>query len=135
MLHIRPHHINCIFFFKGLGYDFKFTSNMSTIISELQRNPKTIIKLVTECDSLCSHCPNKCENNKCVYDNKVKSLDYNTLKTYGLTNYQEYPFDEIIDNIYRNYDYNKFEAICRNCEWFKKGVCSKELINEHKKNW
>lgn len=135
ILLIRPHHVNCIFFFKGKGYNFEFASNMNKIISELKTNQDTKIKLITECDSLCSHCPNRLENDKCFFNDKVKLLDYNTLQSYDLKDLKEYSFKEIVNNIYKTYDHKKFEFICSNCEWFKKGVCSKELINEHKKIW
>ncbi|HCW52928.1 MAG TPA: DUF1284 domain-containing protein [Clostridium sp.] len=135
MLLIRPHHINCIFFFKGLGYNFEFTSNMKNIISQLRNKPDTHIKLVSQCDSLCKYCPNKTNNSTCIFENNVSLLDFNTLKYWELQNDHEYSFKEIINNIYRNYNCNTFIKICSRCEWFKKGICSKDLIYEYKKKW
>ena len=135
MLLIRPHHINCIFFFKGLGYNFEFTSNMKDIISQLHNNPYTHIKLVSQCDSLCKCCPNKTNDSKCIYQNNVSLLDSHTLEYLSIKNNHEYSFKEIINTIYQNYNYNTFIKICSHCECFKNEVCSKDLIDEHKRIW
>ena len=46
MLIIRPHHINCLFFFKGLGYDYNFTVNMNNIRNKILSNNDIKIKLL-----------------------------------------------------------------------------------------
>ncbi len=134
MLIIRPHHINCLFFFNGLGYDYDFTVNMNNIKNKILSNNDIKIKLVSHCDMICSHCPNK-SSEICYFDDKVNILDSNTLNAYNLNKDKEYSFSYIIDNIYNSYNYEKFCSICRSCEWFKKGVCSKDIIHEQKKIW
>lgn len=42
MLKLRAHHINCLFFYKGLGYDDSFTMNMDNLKHTLLKNPSTI---------------------------------------------------------------------------------------------
>lgn len=135
MLIIRPHHINCLFFFKGLGYNYEFTKIMNSIVSELRNNPNIKIKLVSHSDDICKACPNKSAHNICLSEDKVKLLDENTLKYYHLQDKSEYYFKDIISNIYENYDAEKFFNICSQCEWFKKGVCSKEVIPAQQKIW
>ena len=134
MLIIRPHHINCLFFFKGLGYDYNFTENMNNIRNKILSNNDIKIKLVSHCDMICSRCPNK-SSEICLFNDKVNMLDSNTLKAYNLNEDKEYSFSYIIDNIYKSYNYEKFCSICSSCEWFKKGVCSKDIIPEQKKIW
>lgn len=134
MLYLRPHHINCIFFYRGLGYDEKFTKNMNNITSLLKIKSDTEIKLINKCDDLCMACPN---NKKCICESEahVRSFDKKTLKVYQLKTGAVYTFDEIVKKIYTDFDYNKLISICGDCEWFKQGVCSKEIINQQEQKW
>ncbi|MEW3509774.1 DUF1284 domain-containing protein [Clostridium butyricum] len=134
MLIIRPHHINYLFFFKGLGYNYDFTSNMNNIKNTLIKDSNIKIKLVSHCDMICNHCPSK-SSDICLFHDKVTLLDYNTLNEYHLNINTEYDFSYIIENIYKKYDYKKFFNICNTCEWFKKGVCSINIIPEQKDYW
>ena len=134
MLIIRPHHINCLFFFKGLGYNYDFTSNMNNIKNTLIKDSNIKIKLVSHCDMIFNHCPSK-SSDICHFHDKVTLLDYNTLNEYHLNINTEYDFSYIIENIYKKYDYKKFFNICNTCEWFKKGVCSINIIPEQKDYW
>lgn len=135
MLLLRPHHINCIFFYKGLGYDEEFVEGMNNIIYLLNKTPSTKVKLITKCDDLCFNCPNKQSDNICLADKKVKELDFNTLKLYGLKENNEYVFNEIINTIYKNFDKNKFHKICSSCNWYKSDTCCETIILEQSKLW
>lgn len=124
---LRPHHINCIYFYKGFGYDKKFIENMNYILDSLFQN-KYNIKFVKECDVLCKACPNRIKN-ECKTEKHVKKLDDLTIKNYNLYLDKIYSFNEIYEKYYKNFDYKKFTNICSSCEWFKKGICSKEKQN------
>ncbi|OOM10601.1 DUF1284 domain-containing protein [Clostridium saccharobutylicum] len=135
MLLLRPHHINCLFFYKGLGYNKEFVEGMNEISILLKKDSNTALKLVKRCDNLCSNCPNKQLDNICITKEKVDSLDYNTLQVYNLKLNKEYKFKEIIDNIYKNFNKNNFHAICSTCNWYKQGICSDNAIIDQLKNW
>ena len=105
VLYLRPHHINCIFFYRGLGYDEKFTKNMNTITGLLKIKGDTEIKLINNCDDLCMACPN---NKKCICESEEHV---------------------------RSFDKKKLISICGDCEWFKQGVCSKEIIQQQEEKW
>ena len=126
---LRPHHINCIYFFEGLGYDEKFTQNMKNIIDKLSKN-KLSLKFVKNCDCLCKYCPNKIDNS-CKTEEHIKQLDELTIINYNLDLNKIYSFQEIYDNYYKNFDKMKFLNICQSCEWFKSGVCSMEKIKRN----
>jgi hypothetical protein len=120
MLLLRPHHINCIFFYKGIGYSKDFTEGMDDILNLVKEEPNTKIKLIVNCDDLCTNCPNKQSDNVCITKEKVDTLDYNTLQIYNLKENQEYTFNEIINTIYKDFDKNKLQDICSTCNWYKK---------------
>ena len=62
MLKLRPHHINCIYFYRGLGYSNEFVKNMDKIVNELKSNDDIKIKFVKSCDDICECCPNKLQS-------------------------------------------------------------------------
>lgn len=135
MLLLRPHHINCIFFYKGLGYSEEFIAGMNHTLDLLKKNPHSKIKLAIKCDTLCSNCPNKQNNDACTTLKTVEELDYKTLLLYNLNEDEEYMFSEIINSIYRNYDITKFHSICCNCNWYKHGTCNENIIKEQSESW
>lgn len=135
MLLLRPHHINCIFFYKGLGYSEDFIDGMNNTLTLLKKNPNTKIKLIINCDDLCVNCPNKQIDDVCVTKEKVAKLDYNTLQIYNLKENEEYTFNEIIDTVYKHFIKNKFHKICSACNWYKDGICSDNIIEEQLKKW
>ena len=135
MLLLRPHHINCMFFYRGLGYSNTFIKGMNSILSLIKNNPNTRIKLIVNCDNLCDNCPNMQANKSCMSKENVAKLDYNALNVYNLKENQDYIFSDIINNIYKNFDSNKFHRICSSCNWYKEGVCSDLIIKDQLKKW
>jgi len=135
MLLLRPHHINCIFFYKGLGYNKAFIEGMDNILNWVKEEPNTKIKLVVNCDNLCNNCPNKQSTDVCITKEKVDKLDYNALQVYNLKENQEYTFKEIINTIYKGFNKNKFQDICSTCNWYKEGICSEDVIEYQLKKW
>jgi len=135
MLLLRPHHINCIFFYKGLGYSKAFIKGMDNILSLLKKEPNTRIKLIINCDDLCTSCPNRNSHNLCITKEKVDNLDYNTLQIYKLKENHEYTFDEIINTIYKGFNINKFKKICSSCNWYKEGICSDDVLKHQLDKW
>lgn len=127
LFNLRPHHINCIFFYIGKGYSEDFVKNMTKIIFLLQKDKNNKIKFITSCDDLCKHCPNKI-NNICYYNDKVNKLDQSCIKIYNINLNKIYTFNEIKNNIYKTFNEKNFIKICQNCEWFTTGICSKNKI-------
>jgi len=123
VLNLRPHHINCIYFYRGLGYSDEFVKNMDKIVNELKNNKDVKIKFVKQCDEVCESCPNKLVNNKCNTYEKVEEMDLRTISKYNLDINKEYTFSYIKDNIYNDLLKENFEYICSECEWKKQGVC------------
>lgn len=132
MLKLRPHHINCLFFYRGMGYSEAFVERMSQIEKELFLRPYTEIEFVVGCDVVCECCPNKQMDHTCKSEKRIVKLDENTLAYYELEIGKRYDFQFIKEQIYKNFDPHKFEAICKGCEWYRQGVCSVEHIESQK---
>lgn len=135
MLLLRPHHLNCIFFYRGLGYSKDFIEEMNNTLTLFKENPTTKIKLILKCDNLCVSCPNKQFGDVCITKENVARLDYNTLQIYNLKENEEYTFNQIIDTIYKHFNKNKFHKICNSCNWYKEGICSENIIEEQLEKW
>ena len=54
MLNLRGHHLICLNFFKGEGYDEVFIKNLEKILSKME---KENIKVVEDFDDVCKSCP------------------------------------------------------------------------------
>ena len=118
-INLRPHHLLCISFFKGKGYNDEFVSNMTSIVSALKENKDTLISLVSGKDDLCAHCPNN-QNGICTAEDKSSRYDQLTLTALGIdTNSHSQILystlralaDERIINC------GKRESICGDCQW------------------
>ena len=131
---LRPHHINCLFFYEGKGYSKQFVENMNCIVEHLRNNPEQMIVLEKQNDSLCGVCPNLKEN-LCISSDKIGSLDQATLENYGLKEDEIYSFQEIKEKIYKNFSSTTFHLICSRCEWYKSRVCTEEKIRGQKEIW
>lgn len=130
MIYLRPHHINCIYFFVGKGYDSAFACHMGRIVDVLNKNRYVKnIKFVCNCDFICKRCPNKKRKN-CIDRDCVLDLDRRTMVEYGLDLKKIYSFDEIIKKYYLNYNAAKFTNICSDCEWCRNGTCSVDRIGD-----
>lgn len=134
VLKLRPHHINCLFFYEGKGYSKQFVENMDDIVGHLKKYPEQIISLEKQNDRLCGACPNLKEN-VCISSDKIANLDQATLENYGLKEHELYSFQEIKEKIYKNYSYEAFHLICSHCEWYKSGVCTEEKIIAQQEKW
>lgn len=120
---LRPHHLLCLNFYSGKGYNKVFNEQIGYIYKNLAYNPE--IKIVKGHDCLCYSCPNMIEN-ICKDHNKV--LKYDTLVldycniTYDSTYYWE-DINKIVNNkIILN---NRLISICSDCCWFD--ICNNKF--------
>jgi uncharacterized protein len=54
MIELRPHHLLCIFGWRGHGYTPDFTDNFNLVVERLRGEP---FRLVLGPDSICRRCP------------------------------------------------------------------------------
>ncbi|SHH15297.1 DUF1284 domain-containing protein [Tepidibacter thalassicus] len=125
---LRAHHLLCIQGYQGKGYNDEFVNNMTKITNTLKNNINTKIKIISKTDFICSKCPNNIGNGLCKSEIKVNSLDTKTIKLLELKENKTYTYKEILNTIKEKLTLEKFEYICKNCEWFKYGYCKKGLF-------
>ncbi|MEG1528022.1 MAG: DUF1284 domain-containing protein [Clostridia bacterium] len=114
MIFLRPHHLLCLQFFVGKGYDQQFTLNTATVLKKLQSGEE--FTLVMGKDNLCSCCPNLIEGicnsgkSKC-YDQAI--LDKTTLKIGQV--YKIMAIKSIIADLINA---DKLD-LCKDCQWIE----------------
>lgn len=116
---LRPHHALCIQKFTGHGYDENFTRHMTQIVRRLKERPDTQVDIISGCDDLCAHCPN-CVGGACVTLEKVAEMDRAVLDCTGLREGEAAAWGRLAD-LARGavFETEKFEAICKNCQWYE----------------
>jgi len=128
MLYLRPHHLLCLLFYEGKGYDEAFVKNMDLIIAHLQQHQTVQILLTDGADSICSCCPNQMKNEQCSSNQKVKRLDKEVIHTFALKTGEYYNYHHITNVIHQALNEDNFKKICSECEWYKQGICGKGII-------
>ena len=112
---LRAHHLLCIGFFEGKGYDEKFTRHMEKTISRLEDD--TPVTLTAGCDTLCSACPNN-QKGVCADADKVRGYDEAVLKACGLSAGDTLEYSKLRELVsLRILKPGLRESICGGCEW------------------
>lgn len=115
---LRPHHLLCINFFVGKGYDDNFTSNMQSIVTQLRSNPRQVITLVCGEDLICRCCPNLIKG-LCNSQEKVQSYDSRVLEMCDLLPGQKYEYHFLSQQVKEQILYkDALSSICGDCAWF-----------------
>ena len=113
---LRPHHALCINFFEGKGYSNEFTENMTHIIENFHE--KSIIKITTDRDIICSKCPcTNCYGKALSYDMKIINI-CGIFDNISWKDLQKTIHEKIISS-------GKLSEICGDCQWFY--ICGKKI--------
>ncbi|MEF9952144.1 MAG: DUF1284 domain-containing protein [Clostridium sp.] len=121
MIKLRPHHIMCLKFYKGVGYSEEFTKNMTQIHTALTTGDE-VISLIDSHDDICSKCPSL-KGSVCESEENIKVLDRNTLNYLDITSGKEYRYNDLASLRDKVLDKELHQKICSTCEWYKEGVC------------
>lgn len=118
-MRLRGHHLICLNFFKGEGYNKEFVENIERILKEKE------IKVVSGADDVCSKCP-YLRDGVCNYkenaEEEIRELDELACKLLEIPPDSITSWDEIrikLPNIMKDWK----EFACKNCDWIK--VCEK----------
>lgn len=122
MLKLRGHHLICLHFFSGEGYDSVFTENLTDV---LRRAVGEDIKVCGDADDVCEKCPYR-NGFKCKYaedsDEDIRKMDDMALSLLGMEKGSIIRWEktkEKLPEIFHKWHKHQ----CRECEWHK--VCEK----------
>ncbi len=126
---LRVHHILCLPLFMGEGYSDSFSKNMAERKRWLEQHPDEKLRAVCRPDRICTECPNLimagdgyCRNG----DNHAAVKDRTLLKLLELQEESLYSWKELLETAVCHVRKADFDATCRNCQWYKEGLCSYE---------
>lgn len=121
-LNLRGHHLICLHFFEGEGYNADFVVNLKNI---MQRVENERIRVCDGADSVCEKCP-YLKDFKCHYDNnaddEVKEMDRVALSLLKIKKGAEIEWNELRKKIPEVF-FQWITIYCLNCDWLK--VCEK----------
>lgn len=122
MLNLRGHHLICLHFFLGEGYDALFVKNL---IDVLKRAENEEVEIISTADNICIRCP-YLKDYKCTYaekaDEKIREMDETALKLLNLRIGQKITWEAVkgyIPAIFHEWH----DRYCNECDW--KQMCEK----------
>jgi len=79
MMKLRGHHLICLHFYDGEGYDEPFIENLEEVIEAVKREGVVVAE---GADDVCSPCPHRTED-RCTYsraaDREIREMDQRAL--------------------------------------------------------
>ena len=121
-LKLRPHHVLCMRFYEGKGYNEDFVRHMDEVCGAPVDDLRVF--LTGGCDEICSACSHRI-GDRCDHDEKVSAIDRRTLERMGLTVPAEIDWRELSALAYeRIIRAGKLREVCRDCQWIT--ICDKE---------
>lgn len=125
MIRLRGHHLICLHFFSGEGYDNIFIENLRSV---LERAETEDIEVCEEADEICEKCP-YLRGNQCRYDEhadeEIKEMDKTALRLLEINKDARVKWHKIKKNIPEIF-FQWSKDNCNECDW--KQVCEKNLF-------
>ncbi len=120
---IRAHHLCCIQGFQGYGYSPAFVTNMRTVITDIKASPSRPIKIVSECDAICTSCPSKreCSTQKSVHSHRIQNMDLVVLEKLNIEEGTVIEANEALRLVNSKLNTaSDIEDVCETCKWKRK---------------
>lgn len=124
MIRLRGHHLICLHFFQGEGYNKEFVDNLRKLLQRAGHDEE--IEVVEGADDVCLACPHLSEN-QCVHkgdaDQEIRRLDSNALELLVVRPGEKVKWGEICLKV-KSAPGAWFLAFCLGCDW--EGLCQRE---------
>jgi hypothetical protein len=123
MVRLRGHHLICLHFFLGEGYNPEFIDNLKEVLKRAEAGEE--IEIWAGADDVCRECP-YLRGKLCLYDkdaeNEIREMDRTAIELLGLekgTGVKWTDINKKIRGIFREWA----ERYCEECDW--RWVCEK----------
>ncbi|MEW6183752.1 MAG: DUF1284 domain-containing protein [Bacillota bacterium] len=127
MVRLRGHHLVCLNFFRGGGYNREFRENLAEVIAKAEKGDK--IEVIQGADDVCRSCPDL-KDGKCAHtpdsDAGIRQLDAKAAARLGVSPGDTVLWREMKARVAAT-PKEWFLSFCDACEWEKTCV-------ERKKN-
>lgn len=126
---LRYHHLFCTSLYQGKGYSDEFNLHMAKVVEQLRKDPDIQIELVTQCDVICEHCPNRTRLNTCrERDNCIQKKDEIIKGAVFETAGTKWNYQDAQKRAIHSLTKDMFEVCCGSCNWYQQGLCSYEKL-------
>jgi hypothetical protein len=119
---LRGHHLICLHFFDGEGYDQRFIENLETTLEKIGSSS---VNVCSGADDICRECL-YLKQNTCSYDEnaekEVTGMDHRALYLLKFSVGREAGWEQIkrmLPQVFSQW----YEVCCSECQWLN--VCSK----------
>lgn len=131
MLTLRGHHLICLHFFSGEGYEALFIENLRDV---LKRAENEEIEIISTADNICTRCP-YLKDYKCTYDDdadeEIREMDETALRLLNLISDQRTTW-RVVKKLIPAVFHEWHDRYCNECDW--KHACEKnDLYQEMKR--
>ena len=126
----RGHHLICLHFYKGEGYNDDYIEHLS---NTLELAEKGAIEICEGADCICAKCPNLSDDNCAYYENAeadIRRMDATALDLFGLSPDTSIPWKEVREKVEKIF-HDWYGLYCKDCNWIsacQKNVRFKKLI-------
>jgi hypothetical protein len=122
---LRGHHLVCLHFFKGEGYNSKFLENLEDLLGEVEKGDE--VEICSGPDDICKKCPYLIRD-RCLYDEdaeeEIREMDRKALRLLRLRVNGKVTWKSLRDKIPQIiHEWSK--NYCEECDWKK--VCITKL--------
>lgn len=119
MIKFRGHHLICLNYYEGKGYNEEYVANLSNLVQLANSGEK--VKVVEGGDDVCSCCPylidNNCEH-KPESESSIKTLDKMALSALKLKIGDEVYWANI-NKAVSKFEKEFFVKFCNGCDWIE----------------
>ncbi len=123
---LRGHHLICLHFFKGEGYNPEFVKNLREILKRVESGEE--LEICSGADNVCKMCP-YLKGKACLYDKdaeaEIRAMDKRAMRLLRLKTRDRVKWQEIRERISEIF-HTWLREYCENCGWRK--VCEKTGI-------
>jgi hypothetical protein len=123
---LRGHHLICLHFFTGEGYNPEFIGNLKEILRRVQAGEN--VEVCSGADDVCTLCPflteRRCQYNKHA-ENEIQKMDRDATSLLSIKpgmNVLWFDMQERVKGILRTW----MQDYCKNCTW--REVCEKTAL-------
>ncbi|QGG46203.1 DUF1284 domain-containing protein [Heliorestis convoluta] len=123
MLKLRGHHLVCLHFFRGEGYNQEFIDNLFNVMGRAERGEE--IEVIAEADDICKACPSRkgaiCASKEGA-ESEIQALDAQALALLKMKKGDKTTWMQVKEPIQEATE-EWFQSFCTDCGWSK--VCNK----------
>ena len=123
MVRLRGHHLICLHFFRGEGYEDIFIENLMNV---MERTETEDIEVCEAADAICEKCP-YVKDSECLYDehadDEIRKMDKAALRLLGMDTYARVKWQKIKEKIPEIFGLWHGDH-CNECDW--KQACEKD---------